>query len=185
MLIVATVCLAACGSDAATAPTGDLTPSYSFTLGGDLTGTRTGVSISQYFMNGWSEEANGSGTKYSSDVTLIAFASLDPTLPQTNIGLLGTAKLGTYRVRVLGSPFGTTPEFYGAYRIHNADGTSTVYDATTGTVTITAVSPSIRGTFSFHSARSSTWPAVVTVGLTVTSVPASLDVSGSFVAKAP
>jgi hypothetical protein len=185
MLILATTCLAACGSDATTAPPGDVTPSYSIVLAGDLTGTRSGISISQYFINGWSEEANGSGTKYSSDVTLIAFASLDPTQPQTNIGLLGTAKLGTYRVRVLGSPFGTTPEFYGAYRIHNADGTSTVYDATTGTVTITAVSPSIRGTFAFHSARSSTWPAVLTGSITVASVPASLDVSGSFVAKVP
>jgi len=60
-----------------------------------------------------------------------------------------------------------------------------VYAATTGTVTITAVSPAIRGTFSFHSARSSTWPAVITVGTTVASVPASLDVSGTFVAKMP
>lgn len=185
MLIVATVCLAACGSDGATAPAGDVTPSYSIALAGDLTGTRSGISFSKYLVNGWREETNGGATTYSSDVTLMAFASLDPTQPQTNIGLLGTAKLGTYRVRVIGSPFGTTPEFYGAYRIFNADGTSTVYDATTGTVTITAVSPAIRGTFSFHSARSSTWPAVVTVGITVTSVPASLDVSGSFVAKAP
>lgn len=185
MLVVATVGLAACGSDATTAPTGDVTPSYTVALAGELTGTRSGISFTQYIVNGWGEQSNGGATKYSSDVTLMAFASLDPTQPQTNIGLLGVAKVGTYRVRVTGSAFGTTPEFYGSYRIHNADGTSTVYDATTGTVTISAVSPAIRGTFSFHSARSSTWPAIVPVGTVLTSVPASLDVSGTFVAKTP
>ena len=184
MLIVTAACLAACGSDAATAPTGDVTPAYTVALAGDLSGTRSGISITQYIANGWGEQTNG-GAKYSSDVTLMAFASLDPTQPQTNIGLLGVAKVGTYRARVLGSVFGATPEFYGSYRLHNADGTSTVYDATSGTVTITSVSPAIRGTFSFHSARSSIWPAVVPVGTVLTSVPASLDVSGTFVAKAP
>ena len=185
MLIVATVGLAACGSDAATAPTGDGTPAYTVSLAGELTGTRSGISITQYIVNGWREETNGGATTYSSDVTLMAFASLDPTQPQTNLGLLGVAKVGTYRVRVAGSVFGTTPEFYGSYRIANADGTSTVYYATTGTVTISTVSPAIRGTFSFHSAWSSKWPAVVPVGTVLTSVPASLDVSGTFVAKTP
>jgi hypothetical protein len=171
MLVLVAACLGACGSDAATAPSSDVTPSYTVALAGDLSGSRSGISITQYIVNGWGEQTNGGATKYSSDVTLI--------------GLLGVAKVGTYRARVLGSAFGTTLEFYGSYRIHNADGTSTVYDASTGTVTITAIAPAIRGTFSFHSARSSTWPAVVPVGTVLTSVPASLDVSGTFVAKAP
>jgi len=111
MFIAAAFGLAACGSDATTAPTGDATPSYSVAVAGDLTGTRSGISFTQYIVNGWGEETNGGATKYSSDVTLMAFASLDPKQPQTNIGLLGTAKLGTYRVRVTGAPFGTTPEF--------------------------------------------------------------------------
>ena len=185
MLIVAAAGLGACGSDAATAPTVDVTPSYTVSLAGELTGTRSGISFTQYIVNGWGEQTNGGATKVSSDVTLMAFASLDPTQPQTNIGLLGVAKAGTYRVRLVGSAFGTIPEFYGSYRIRNADGTSTVYDATTGTVNITAVSPAIRGTFSFHSARSYTLPAILPSGTTVTTVPASLDVSGTFVAKTP
>jgi hypothetical protein len=185
MLVAAVLVAAACGGDSTTAPVLDLAPSYSVAVSGDITVTRSGVSLTQHLANGWSEETNGGATRYSSDVTLMSFAALDFTQPQTNIGLLGTAKVGTYRVRVTGGPFGGVPEFYGSYRTSNADGTSTVYDATSGTVTITSVSPVIRGTFAFHSARSGTWPAVVTVGTTITLVPASLDVSGSFVAKLP
>jgi len=185
MLVAATLVAAACGGDSSTAPAADIAPNYSVAVSGDITATRSGVSLTQHLVNGWSEETNGGATKYSSDVTLMSFAALDFTQPQTNIGILGAPKVGTYRVRVVGAPFGAVPEFYGSYRISNADGTSKVYDATSGTVTVTSVSPVIRGTFAFHSARAGTWPAVVTVGTTITLEPASLDVSGSFVAKLP
>jgi hypothetical protein len=182
--VIAGASAAACGSESAVAPS-DISPAYSVTVSGDRTGARSGISFTQFIVNGWREETNGGATKDSSDVTLVTLGLLDPTQPQTNLGLLGRPRVGTYRVRVAGAVVGSTPEFYGSYRAINSDGTSTDFSATTGTVTIDAISPAVRGTFKFHSSRSVTWPAGVTPGTVVTSVPASLDVSGNFVAKTP
>jgi hypothetical protein len=185
LVVVASVIATACASDTTVAPIDDMAPAYSVTISGDRSGARSGISFTQFIPNGWREETNGGATKDSSDVTLVTLGFLDPTQPQTNLGLLGKPRVGAYHVRVPGAGLGSTLEFYGSYRASNADGTSTEFSAATGTVTIDAISPAIRGTFRFHSARSVTWPAVVVSGTVVTSVPASLDVSGTFVAKSP
>ncbi|MEP6491940.1 MAG: hypothetical protein ABJF01_04650 [bacterium] len=52
-------------------------------------------------------------------------------------------------------------------------------------MTITSVSPKIQGTFSFHSSHSLLWPAVLVLNQPLSSTPASLDASGSFIAKVP
>ena len=180
------IAAAGCGADSVSAPVGDTTPSFSLVVRGDRVANSSGVSLVQYFVNGWREETNNGATKYSSDVTLLLLSSLaDQKAPQVNIGLLGRPVVGSYRVRAVGAALGEKPEFYGSYRVVNSDSTATSFDATTGTVTITATSPVIKGTFSFHSTRSVTVPAVLTPGMSFQAVPASLDVSGSFVAKAP
>ena len=182
-LAVAAIALAACSSDTPAGPSEPVEPNYSVAVSGDRSDARTGVSLTTYLANGWSEESNG--VKRSSDVTLLLLADRDVTQPQTNLGLLGRARVGTYHVRVPATPFGSRLELYASYRVRNPDGTSSVYDATSGTVTITDVTPAIRGTFTFHSSRVVVWPATVTVGMTLQSQPASLDVTGSFVARTP
>ena len=98
---------------------------------------------------------------------------------------MGNLVPGTYRVHATGSALGLAPEFYGSYSITNSDSSRTQYQATTGTVTITSVSPKIQGTFSFHSSRALSWPAHLVLNQVLPSAPASLDASGSFVAKRP
>lgn len=108
-------------------------------------------------------------TKYSSDLTLLSLATLDSLKPGVSLGLLGTPRVGTYRVRVAGSPVGVVPEFYASYMGRNADGTRSLFFANTGSVTISSISGNtIHGTFSFHSSQVTNWPAVITAGTTAT-----------------
>ena len=107
--------------------------------------------------------------------------------PQLNLGLMGANLVpGTYRIHTSGSGVGAKPEFYGSYTITNGDSTRSQYEATSGTVTITSVSPTkIQGTFSFHSSRTLLWPAQLVANGVLPSSPASLDATGSFIAKSP
>lgn len=181
---VAAVAVAACGSSSAsTEPTAS--PSYSVSIRGDQQSSLKGISLTQVIPDGYGESIDGGSTS-TIPVVLLSFADLDLTKPQVNLGLLGALTTGTYRVRAVGSsPLGSKPEFYGSYALANPDGSRRDYTATDGTVTITSVSPVIRGSFSFHSARSSLWPAGLATGTRVNSEPASLDASGTFVARAP
>lgn len=192
--VLSAAMVAACRSDGSTAPTeavpGD--PAFAVSVSGDQVGSVHGVPFTQRFANGYTE-VDQSGHAQSTNVVLIALSSIDvnPPLvtigPEMNLGLMGTTLVpGTYRVHTAGSGVGTKPEFYASYSITNADGTRTQYVATGGTVTITSMSPTkIQGTFSFHSSRSLLWPAIFAANEALPSSPASLDATGSFVAKLP
>lgn len=196
-LISAVLCattIAACHSDNSTSPAepvpGD--PAFAVTVSGDQVGSLRGVPFTQRFANGYTE-VDQAGHAQSTSVVLLLLTSIDVNPPQVtigpqlNLGLMGTTVApGTYRVHTTGSGVGTKPEFYGSYSITNADSTRTQYEATNGTVTITAVSPTkIQGTFNFHSSRSLLWPAHLVVNGVLPSSPASLDATGSFTAKFP
>jgi hypothetical protein len=190
--LLSAAALAACSAHDSSAPTdpdpGD--PAFAVSFSGDQSGSIHGFTFTQRFTNGYSE-VDQAGHSQSTNVVAILLASIDlnpPTVtigPQVNIGLMGNLVPGTYHVHTAGSALGTKPEFYGSYSVVNSDSSRSEYQATTGTVTITSVSPKIQGTFSFHSSRSLLWPAHVAINQVISSTPASLDASGSFVAKVP
>lgn len=191
--VLSAAMIAACRSDDSHPPTepvpGD--PAFAVSVSGDQVGTLHGVPFTQRFANGYTE-VDQSGHAQSTSVVLVLLSSIDvnPPLvtigPQLNLGLMGTTLVpGTYRMHTAGSGVGTKPEFYGSYSVTNGDSTRTQYDATSGTVTITSVSPKIQGTFSFHSSRSLLWPAHLVSSGALPSSPASLDASGSFTATVP
>jgi hypothetical protein len=190
--LLSAAALAACSAHDSTAPTdpdpGD--PAFAASFSGDQSGSIHGFTFTQRITNGYTE-VDQAGHSQSTNVVAILLASIDvnpPTVtigPQVNIGLMGNVVPGTYHVHTAGSALGTRPEFYGSYSIINRDSSRTEFQATTGTVTITSVSPKIQGTFSFHSSRSLSWPAHLVINQVLPSAPASLDASGSFVAKVP
>src|SRR5687768_4897080 len=151
--VLATSLVTACsGADKASAAP-ETEPSFTLSASGDVTRTATGFTLTAYLRDGFTEITGAPGgerQRQSSDVTLIALALDGPAGPQVSIGLLGRAAVGTYRVRAGGTPIGERPEFYADYAVPNADGTRRSYSASTGTVTITSTSPTIRGTFEFH-----------------------------------
>jgi hypothetical protein len=186
-LLAASLVTACSGADEAPAAP-ESEPSFTLSASGDVTRTATGFTLTTYLRDGFSEvlDPAGGGARRSSDVTLIALAPDGPTGHQVNIGILGRAAVGTYRARFgATSPLGARPEFYGLYSVPNADGSRREYGASSGTVTITAVSPMIRGTFEFHASQSVLWPANAGVGTSVRSTPAAADFHGEFVARLP
>jgi hypothetical protein len=186
-LILGVVCSAAvigCGADRATEPSAPVHPAFSMSTSGERSDSGDGFVVTAFEPASWSETT--ATTSYSSDVTLLSFASTVFTNPQAGIGLLGKPRVGTYRVRVAGAPLGATPEFYGSYSVTNADGTRTVFEAGSGTVTITDISNGVmHGAFDFHASHKVVWPAGVQPGTTVTATSANLDVRGAFTAAAP
>jgi hypothetical protein len=185
-LLAASLVTGCSGADEAPAAP-DSEPSFTLSASGDVTRTASGFTFTTYLRDGFREivDPERGGQPQSSDVTLIALAPGGPLGHHVGIGLLGRAAVGTYRVRAAGAPIGARPEFYANYDVPNADGSRRSYAAATGTVTITSVSPMIRGTFEFHAAHSVVWPANVTVGTTVRSSPVSADFRGEFVARPP
>ncbi|HXT17088.1 MAG TPA: hypothetical protein VN706_15710 [Gemmatimonadaceae bacterium] len=175
-----------CGADNSATGVSNERSSFSVSTTGDRRDSIGGFTFTQFMPAGWSEVSNGGATRYVSDVTLLSLASLDLTKPTVGLGLLGSARAETYQVRVVGTSVDARPQFYASYSVPNADGSRVVYAATSGIVVVTSVSNGvIKGTFTFHAGQSTTWPANIAPGTTVSSVPASLDASGSFVARAP
>jgi hypothetical protein len=159
-------------------------PAYTLTAVGDVTRSATGLAFSFYQRNGFTETttSNGVSQRDSSDVTLVMLSPDGAGGLRVYLGLIGQPAVGTYRVRAVGNRLGTRPEFYGGYVALDADSSFQDYSAATGTVTVTAVLPALRGTFAFHSASVVRWPANAAPGTSVRSTPASADFSGSFVA---
>lgn len=181
----------ACMSKETTAPVDPGDPVYSVAVSGDRVASMHGTSFTQRLANGYTE-VDQSGHSQSTNVVLVLLSSIDfnpPTVtigPQVNLGLMGVDLVpGTYSLHTTGSAVGTKPEFYGSFTVTNSDSTRTEYQATSGTVTITSVSPKIQGTFSFHSSRALLWPSHVGLHEIIPSTPGSLDASGSFVARVP
>lgn len=177
--------LAACSSSEPTAPPiADDSPAYTFSITGDEKVNGGGISLTSSNPKGYGE-VDSSGQLQWTPVVLITLASRDVTKPQVNLGLLGPVKPGTYTLRIFGAPVGTKQEFYGSFMVPESEGAQRNYIATSGTVTITSVSPVIRGSFKFHSSSVLQIPANPSPGMQLTPSTASLDASGTFVSRAP
>jgi len=183
--LVALTLLAACSSNESTAPSIENdTPAYTFSITGEQKLNGSGISLTRTNAKGYGE-VDPSGQLQWTPVVLITLASTDVTKPQVNLGLIGPIKPGTYALRVFGSPLGTKQEFYGSFMVPEIEGAQLNYTPTTGTVTITSVSPVIRGSFKFHSSSVVEIPAKPAPGTQLTASAASLDASGTFVSRAP
>ena len=183
--LAALALLAACSSSEPTAPSikGN-TPAYTFSITGEQKLSGSGISLTFTDPKGYGE-ADPSGQLQWTPVVLITLASTDVTKPQVNLGLIGPIEPGTYTLRVFGAPLGTKREFYGNFMVPEVQGARRNYVATTGTVTITSVSPVIHGSFKFHSSSVLEIPANTAPGTQLTPSVASLDASGTFVSRAP
>jgi hypothetical protein len=184
----AVVLASACGSSSEpTAPTPPASnePSFSASIRGDVSTTVQGVPLSALAPTGYSESTNG-GPSQSTPVVLLSFGSFFVGPPTLTIGLMGPIQTGTYVVRVVGSsPLGSRQELYGSISQPGAEGTRSSYSATSGTVTLTSVGTTMRGTFTLHYGRVVVFPANPTPGTSFPSSPASVDATGSFVVGAP
>ena len=177
--------LSACSSTEPTAPSiVDDTPAYTFSITGDERLSGNGITLTYTNPKGYGE-VDPSGQLQWTPVVLITLASIDVTRPQVNVGLIGPIKPGTYTLRIFGAPLGTKQEFYGSFMVPEIEGAQRNYVATTGTVTVTSVSPVIRGSFKFHSSSVLHIPANPDPGPALTPSAASLDASGTFVARPP
>jgi hypothetical protein len=183
--VAALALFAACSSNEPTDPfTTRTDPAFTFATSGETKLDATGISFTQTLADGYSE-TDQTGRKQSASVVLISLASLDLLKPQISLGLMGPLQPGTYAIRVFGGPLGTKQEFYASLIAPQTDGSRKEFPAASGTITITAVSPVIRGRFNFHASRMLFVPPNVQPGTQLTPTAASLDASGEFVARAP
>jgi hypothetical protein len=157
-----------------------VTPAFSMTLSGAEQGTLDGQA---YFLptNVAAYRETDPGTKQDViyDVTPLQLIVQGRSLLQLSI--LGRISLATYAVRISGDAL-TPTGVMGSYDIPNVSpGLLRSYQASTGTLTITAINASgMKGTFAIHSARKIEVPA----GATTVPAPVatSMDLTGTFTA---
>jgi hypothetical protein len=181
----AVVLAAACGSS--TEPTAPVSndPAFTVSARGDVSTSLAGIPFSLIATNGYSESVNG-GASQATSVVMITFGGSTLGPVSFNVGLMGPLSTGVYNVRVIGSSaLGSKQELYGSITVNGADGSRTSYSATSGTVTLTSVGTTLRGTFSLHYGRVVVFPANPTQGTSYPSTPASVDATGSFVVLTP
>jgi hypothetical protein len=157
-----------------------VTPAFSMTLSG-------------------AEQGSFEGQAYFLPTNVAAYRETNPTTQQDvlydvtpvqlvgqagttlRLDILGRIGLATYAVRISGDPL-TPTAVMGSYDIPNAgNGILRSYQASTGTLTITAVNASgMKGTFAIHSARKIEIPP----GATTVPAPVatSMDLTGTFTA---
>jgi hypothetical protein len=110
----------------------------------------------------------------------------DVTQPTLLIGLMGPIQVGTYTVRAsqLAAGLGTRPELYAQIAQPGGDGRR-AFAATSGTVTVTAVGETLRGTFALHFGTVAFFPGNPPSSMSTAIAGANADASGSFVAGPP
>ena len=169
---------AACGDAAGPADTPD--PTFSLQASGDLEATVVGRAFYSTIASGYAIVDPQTGQRTETDVTSILLTP-NGLGASVHIGLLGQPVVGTYHVQD-NNMIGERPEYYASYDLPASDGGRWSYSASVGTVTITAVSPRIVGTFAFQSRYVSRWPRDPQVGTQIRPEPASLSVTGRFTA---
>ena len=172
--------LAAAACADATGPADPTDPTFSLQASGDLEATVIGRAFYSTIANGYAIVDSRTGQRTETDVTSILLTP-NGLGASVHIGLLGKPEIGTYHVQD-NSIVGERPEYYASYDLPASDGGRWSYAASVGTVTITAVSPRIAGTFAFQSRYVSRWPREPQVGTQIRPEPASLSVTGTFTA---
>lgn len=111
-------------------------------------------------------------------ITVMASPGAEPTGAQLSLGLLGAARLGSYRVHVPGSLSSDVPEFYATLIVPRASGGARHFLMNRGVLTITHLNP-LQGSLELGASQVMDFGAEASVGTTVRSSPARLTVSGT------
>ena len=180
---LALLAVAILGCDSASAPDDDLPESsFSYEAFGEVSGSHAGRGfVMPVAPAGFVSVNPQTGARTEFPVTPIVLAdSSSLSAPQLYIGVLGDARVGTYGV-VLG---GTQAHFYADFSVPRAGDITRRFAITAGTLTITRVTSSgIAGHFAFESRVYFDWPRNAEPGSSVTGVPTTQSLTGSFVAR--
>jgi hypothetical protein len=174
--------LAFTGCSEPTRPVVSYTPvPFALAASGSLSMDFRGFTAVLPVQRGGYHERSAAGELRSDIAPLILTANEDTDAgdPSLSLGILGSIDLGTYRVRVAGSGHSPVPEFIATLIAPATDGSSTHYELTSGSLTVTSLRP-LRGFVRGYASRAHLWPAASGVGSTVFSVPAAVFVSGQF-----
>ena len=186
LALAAVIFAAACGSSSEpTAPDLPLSgPSFSLSITGDVRTSVRGVPTALRMASGY-REYNQSGQGETTAVVLVQLAPADASQPTLILGLMGPIQPGTYALHTVGSAVpGSKPEYYGLIVQRGSDGTRN-YNATSGTVTLSAVGDTLRGTVTLHYGNIVFVPSNSPPGATYKATGASVDATGTFVVPAP
>lgn len=111
-------------------------------------------------------------------IVVMASPGADPSGPQLSIGILGSLRKGTYRVRVPGSSASDIPEFHATLIVPRGGGGSRQYPIDRGVLTIARLDP-LQGVLNLSASQLLDFPAQVVVGTTARSTPTVLTITGT------